>query len=63
MLGCKHQSEVGTAKNLKVEQECAANLTMSWQALDTCWTGAQGEKLMEESAARSDAGPYKAVYV
>ena len=62
MLGCKHQSEVGTAKNLKVEQECAANLTMSWQALDTCWTGAQGVKLMEESAARSDAGPYKAVY-
>lgn len=62
ILGCKHQSIVGTPKNLAAEQECAAKLTMSWQDLKTCWTGAQGVELMEESAARSDTGAYKAVY-
>lgn len=62
MLGCKTQFDVGTAKNLAVEQHCAAKLNMSWAEINTCWTGAEGVKLMEASASRSDTGPYKAVY-
>jgi len=60
MLGCKHQFDVGTSKNSAVEQECAANLTMSWDEMNTCWTGPEGVKLMQESATRSDNS--KSVY-
>lgn len=47
MLGCKHQFDVGTSKNLAVEKRCAANLTMSWEVLNTCWEGPEGVRLME----------------
>jgi hypothetical protein len=60
MLGCKHQFDVGSPKNAALEQECAANLTMSWDVINTCWTGAEGVQLMEESASRSDSS--KSVY-
>lgn len=62
LLGCKHQFDVGTKKNQEVEQACAARHNMSWAVLNRCWTGPEGVKLMEASAARSDSGPFKAVY-
>merc|ERR1719223_1088131 len=38
-----------------VEKECAGNLNMDWDTINTCWTGDEGIALAQKDADKGDA--------
>ena len=48
--GCPDQNKVGTAGHAAAEKACAAKQGFDWAAIETCWNGDAGVKLMQGDA-------------
>eukprot|EP00756_Hemistasia_phaeocysticola_P050672 Hpha_TRINITY_DN25869_c0_g1::TRINITY_DN25869_c0_g1_i1::g.19932::m.19932/K08059/IFI30, GILT; interferon, gamma-inducible protein 30 len=49
-IGCKEQYSVAADKALTREKQCAADVGLSWDALNTCFTGPVGAQLLKDQA-------------
>ena len=53
--GCPDQAKVGSLLHAGAEKACSEKQGFNWTAIETCWRGDEGVKLMQADADHDDS--------